>query len=191
MSANRGRYYTLEEYFAVERVGNARYEYWDGDIVCMSGGSEAHGRICGNVYFAVRLQTGGGPCQAFTSDVPVKTPTLPPYRYPDTSLACGTAVFENINGVDVLVNPVLVVEVLSPQTEKADRGAKFEAYKAIDTVCEYLLIAQNEPHLTHFVKQETGEWRRFDTADLTAMVALEAVGCTLAVADVYATVAFP
>lgn len=191
MSANRGPSYTVEEYFALEQVGNARYEYWDGDIICMSGGSEAHGRICGNVYFALRLQTGGHTCQAFTSDVPVKTPTLPPYRYPDTSIACGTAVFENIDGIDVLVNPVLIVEVLSPQTEKADRGAKFEAYKAIDTFREYLLIAQHEPHLTHFVKQETGEWRRFDTADLTATVELEAVGCTLAVADVYATVVFP
>ncbi|MEJ7713825.1 MAG: Uma2 family endonuclease [Pyrinomonadaceae bacterium] len=87
-------FYTLEEYDALERTGDARYEYWNGEIVSMTGGSEQHGRIGGNVYFALRRQISGRECEAFTSDIPVKTPALPPYRYPDASVACGQAIFE-------------------------------------------------------------------------------------------------
>src|SRR6516165_9681041 len=101
------RFFTLEEYFALEHAGDARYEYWDGDIVCMSGGSEAHGIIVGNVFYRLRQKLEGKPCRAFTADTAVKTPTLLPYRYPDASVICGESSFENVRGVDALVNPVL------------------------------------------------------------------------------------
>ncbi|MBI4749443.1 MAG: Uma2 family endonuclease [Acidobacteria bacterium] len=190
MSSHPKHFYTLEEYFALERVGNSRYEYWDGDIVCMSGGSEAYGRITGNVHAELHAQLKKSACTPFNTEIPIKTPLLPPYRYPDASVACGTPNFEKIFGIDVLTNPVLVVEVLSPYTEAVDRKEKFEAYKAIETVREYLLIAQNAPLITHYVKQENHEWKRFDTADLTATLTLKAIGGTLAVSDVYAGVEF-
>src|SRR5205085_7444490 len=102
-------FYTLDEYFALEQVGDARYEYWDGEIACMSGGSRQHGRIAGNVYFTLRQQLTGGQCETFTADLPIKTPRLPPYRYPDVSVACGKAEFEKIQGIDALTNPTLIV----------------------------------------------------------------------------------
>ena len=182
-------YYTLEEYFALERAGHARYEYWDGEIVCMSGGSEAHGRISGNVYFTLRRQLTGGPYEAFTGDLSVKTPTLSPYRYPDVSVACGKAVFEKIEGMDVLTNPRLIVEVLSPGTASRDRKDKRAAYQALPSVMEYLLIAQDAPHLTHFVRQaET--WTRTDSSDLTTAIVLPSIECVLALSDVYIGVEF-
>src|SRR5436853_3201110 len=89
-------YFSLEEYFALEHVGDARYEYWDGDIVCMSGGSKQHERIAGNVFAELHSQLKGRSCEAFTCDMPIKTPSLPPYRYPDASVACGKAEFEKM-----------------------------------------------------------------------------------------------
>lgn len=190
MSSYPKHYYTLEEYAALERVGEARYEYWDGEIVCMSGGSEAHARISGNVYGEFYTQLKKRSCTPFNSEIPIKTPALPPYRYPDTSVACGKPLFEKILGIDVLTNPVLIIEVLSLHTEAVDRKEKFEAYKAIETVREYLLIAQNAPLITHYVKQENGDWKRFDTADLTATLTLKAIDCKLVVSDVYAGIEF-
>src|SRR5215813_3959553 len=147
MAANRDNepqhYFTLDEYFALEHAGNARYEYWDGDIVCMSGGSRADGRIVGNVFFRLSTLTRGTSCQAFTGDIAIKTPSVPPYRYPDASVGCGELRFETIRGVDSLLNPVLIVEVLSPTTQSLDREAKFAAYKAIETFSEYLLVSQD------------------------------------------------
>lgn len=186
-------YYTLEEYFALERAGQARYEYWNGAIVCMSGGSEAHIRVSGNVYFTLRRQLTGRRCEAFTSDLPIKTPTLPPYRYPDASVACGKAVFEKIEGLAALTNPTLLVEVLSPGTASRDRKDKRAAYQALPSVMEYLLIAQDAPHLTHYLRlPETHpeRWTRTDYSDLIAAIVLPSIECVLALSDVYVGVEF-
>jgi Uma2 family endonuclease len=181
--------YTLEEYFALERAGQARYEYWNGEIICLSGGTSSHTRISGNVYFTLRSQLSGRGCEAFTSDLPIKTPSLPPYRYADASVACAKAVFENIEGIDALINPTLIVEVLSPGTERLDRKEKRLAYQALASLMEYVLIAQDAPHITHFVRK--GDiWVRSDYADTTASVSLPSVGCSLAFSDVYSEVEF-
>ena len=182
-------FYTLEEYFAPERAGHARYEYWDGEIICMSGGSQAHVRISGNVYFTLRQQLAGGPCEAFTGDLSIKTPALPPYRYPDVSVVCGQAVFEKMEGIDVLTNPTLIVEVLSPATARRDRREKRAAYQALPSLMEYLLIAQDAPHLTHYLRQ--GEtWTRTDASDLKAAVVLPSIERALTLSDAYIGVEF-
>ncbi|MEN3332887.1 MAG: hypothetical protein V7641_2252 [Blastocatellia bacterium] len=183
------RFYTLDEYFALERTGDARYEYWHGDIVCMSGGRQQHVRISGNVYFTLRQQLTTGRCEAFTSDLPIKTPHLPPYRYPDVSVACGKAEFEKMEGIDALTNPTLIVEVLSPATEGRDRQDKRIAYQSLPSLMEYLLIAQDAPHLTHFVRQGD-TWTRSDYADLDVDVALPSIECGLAMRKVYLGIEF-
>ena len=183
-------FYTLDEYFALEHAGDARYEYWDGEIVCMSGGSQWHTQISGNVFFRLRLQLGDARCRAFTADLPVKTPTLPPYRYPDVTVGCGHLIFEHIRGVDALTNPVLIVEVLSPASEDSDREGKFAAYQAIATFSEYLLIAQDAPHVTHYKRQPDGRWAREDVTDMETALTLDAIGCTLTLRDVYEDVTF-
>ncbi|MBK7995295.1 MAG: Uma2 family endonuclease [Blastocatellia bacterium] len=189
MSANPKHYYTLEEYFALEKVGHARYEYWDGDIVCMSGGSKEHARIGGNIFSELHQQLKGRNCEAFNSEIPINTPNFPPYRYPDVSVACGEN-FEKILGIDTLTNPVVVFEVLSASTESADRGRKLQAYRAIETLQEYVLVSQSQPQITHYVKQDNGEWFSYDIADLTATISLNSINCSLLLSDIYAGIRF-
>ena len=183
------RHYTIEEYFALERVGEARYEYWDGDILCMSGGTRQHARICSNLHYRLRQQLEGQGCQAFTGDLAIKTPSLPPYRYPDASVACGELVFERIEGIDVLINPTVVIEVLSPGTQSLDRNQRRIAYQAIPTVTEYVLIAQDAPQVTQYVRQRDG-WVRQDYGGLTAAVELSSISSRLALSEIYDGIVF-
>ncbi|MEW6211245.1 MAG: Uma2 family endonuclease [Acidobacteriota bacterium] len=140
--------YTLEEYFALERGGEARYEYWDGDILCMSGGSLQHYLISENLRTRLAEVLNDRECRPFSGGVPIRTPSLPPYRYPDASVVCGKMKFENINGIDALANPLLVVEVLSPGTEHLDKEEKRIAYQKIASLREYLIVAEDAPHIT-------------------------------------------
>lgn len=183
-------YYTLDEYFALELVGDARYEYWDGEIVCMSGGSKEHAQICSNVHFRLRQKLEGGRCRAYTSELPVKTPTLPPYRYPDVTVACGDLRFEDMRSIDALINPVLIVEVLSPTTALRDCEDKFRAYQALPSFSEYLLIAQDAPQVTHYARQTDGRWTREVHTDLDAVLTLDSIGCTLTLGEIYEDVEF-
>lgn len=183
-------YYSLDEYFALEHAGDARYEYWDGEIICMSGGSKEHLRISDNVFFRLRQKLGNTRCQAFSSLLPVKTPTLFPYRYPDAAVGCGDLKFEHIHGVDALVNPTLIVEVLSPTSSMRDHNEKFTAYKAIESFMEYLLIAQDAPQVTHYVRQLDGQWESEVITDMSAEILLSSVGCRLSLAEIYEDVTF-
>jgi Uma2 family endonuclease len=184
-------YYSLDEYFALEQASDARFEYWDGDIVCMSGGSRAHGTISSNVHFALATGVRGGRCRTFTGDMAVWTPTLPPYRYPDASAACGELEFKHIKGHDALVNPVIVIEVTSPSTVGLDEGPKFVAYQAIPTLREYLLVSQDEPRVTHYARRDDGAWERRDVTDMDASVELESVDCAMKMRDIYDGLTFP
>ena len=182
-------YYTLEEYFALERTGDGRYEYWNGEIVSMSGGSKEHGRIAGNEYFGLRRQMTGRDCEVFNSEIPVKTPSLPPYRYPDTSVVCGDAVFESVDGIDALTNPTVIVEVLSPGTERRDRNEKRAAYQTLPSAMDYLMLAQDAPHATLFSRQGDN-WIRTDCGDLNASIVLSSIGCSLTLSEIYDAVQF-
>ena len=183
-------YYSLEEYFALEAASDARFEYWDGEIISMSGGSQEHSLISSNVHFRLRMQLSGGPCRAFTADLPVKTPTLPPYRYPDVTVGCGELIFEHINGVDALVNPILLVEVLSPSTASRDHAEKFFAYQAIESFSEYLLIAQDAPRITHYRRQPDRLWSREDVTGLDAMLRFDCIEASLSSSEIYEDVKF-
>ena len=183
-------FYSLDEYFALEHAGDARYEYWDGDIVCMSGGTKAHGRIGSNVLYRLRQALEGGPCVAFTGDTAVKTPTLPPYRYPDATVGCGDLKYQNIRGVDALINPILIVEVLSPTTGLHDQEDKFGAYKAIPGFKEYLLIAQDKVHITHYTRREDGLWLPEEITDTKTSLSLGCIGISLSPSEVYEGVTF-
>ena len=183
-------FYTLEEYFALEHASDRRYEYWDGEIVCMSGGSQWHSLISSNAHFHLQFQLRDGRCRAYTADLPVKTPTLPPYRYPDVTVGCQPLAFEHIRGVDALINPVLIVEVLSPNSARRDHDDKFTAYKAISSFGECVLIAQDTPSATHYARQADHKWVREDVSGLDAALKLDSIGCTLTLSDVYEGVAF-
>jgi Uma2 family endonuclease len=178
-------FYSLEEYFALEDASDARFEYWDGDIICMSGGSRAHGTISSNIVISLGNSLRGSTCRAFTGDIAVYTPTLPPYRYPDASAACGELEFKHIKGHDALVNPVVVVEVLSPSTATLDEGPKLAAYQVISTLRDYLLVSQDEPRVTHYTWIASGDWESRVITGLDASLELESTGCALKLRDIY------
>ena len=113
----RRPHYNLDAYFALEKLGEDRYEYWDGEIFSMSGGSKHHAIIESNLQRRLNEKLNRKPCRTFTSSVAIKTPMLPPYRYPDASVVCGELKFESMQGIEVLTNPILVIEVLSSTTE--------------------------------------------------------------------------
>lgn len=184
MTAERKPFYTMEEYLALEKSSEERYEYWDGQVFCLSGGSQAHADISDNVFALLRSQLAGHDCRAMSGAMPIKTFQMPPYKYPDCSVACGERKFEKIEGIDVLTNPVLIVEVLSPNTERIDRDPKFILYKNIPSFREYLLIAQDEARITQFVKQ-ADEWKYGVVAGLDAKLYLPSIDCILALNEVY------
>ena len=185
---NTPHHYTLEEYFALEKVGDARYEYWDGELFCMSGGSPQHYRLSSRIHKLLSNKVEELGCEAFTGDIPIKTPKLPPYRYPDAAIVCGEAQFENMQGLDVLINPVLIVEVLSPTTEAVDREEKRKAYQAIDSLREYLLIAQDKFAVTRYSK--IGDiWSREIFSELDSIIPLSSINEELSLRELYRGIA--
>jgi len=191
MAAHPKRKYTLEEYFDLELSSNERYEYFNGEVFCMSGVSQEHDQIEGNTYHSLRLALRERECRVFTANIRIKVPSLPPYRYADVSALCGQAIFEKIGGVDVLTNPTVIIEVLSESTEAYDRGDKFTHYKSITSLREYLLVAQHRPHITQYSKQGDGSWSYREINALSASLHLASFDCALSLNEVYLDVTFP
>src|ERR1043165_2366057 len=125
--------YTLEEYFELERNSEEKWEFWDGHVWCMSGASLIHEDIVANLIFALKSKLPKG-CFAAGSNVRVKVPEFPPYRYPDVTVVCGQRMKEVVSGLEILLNPQMIIEVLSPSTEAFDRGNKFKYYKSIPSL---------------------------------------------------------
>ena len=190
MSAETKRRYTLEEYLALERESDARLEFWNGEIFEMSGGTLAHERVMGNVYDLFRAELRGSTCSVFGSNMQIKVPSAPPYRYADGSVVWGKVEGERFNGNDLLLNPVLIYEILSPSTEAYDRGDKFTHYKSIPSLREYLLIAQHRPHVTQYVRQDDGSWSYSEINGLEGSVHVPPLGITLKLSEIYQNVDF-
>jgi Uma2 family endonuclease len=190
MVANPTRRYTLEEYFELERTSEERFEFWHGEVFCMSGASANHERILRNMLVHLTLKLGGRGCEAFTSNIRIKVPSAPPYRYADLSALCGEAQFEEIGGVDTLTNPTLIVEVLSPSTEAYNRGDKFTHYQSILSFSEYLLVAQHRPHVTRLFRQDDGTWVHTEVNDLNSVLKLSSLDCELPLSEIYLNVSF-
>lgn len=182
--------YTLEEYFELIKTAEGRLEYWDGEVFDMSGGSEAHYEIAGNLVALLKPRLVKQGCRLFPGDAAVKVPAYPPFRYPDISALCGKAVFEKIGGIDALTNPALIIEILSPSTEALDRGDKFSYYQSIPSFREYALVAQHRPHVALLLKQDDGSWRYTEYNDLADEVALASVGCRIRLQEIYEGVTF-
>jgi Uma2 family endonuclease len=190
MSTQQQYRYTLEEYFALELATDEKYEFWDGNVWCMSGASISHNRIVRNMGTMFDTQLSQRGCESFPSDVRVKVPAYPPYRYPDLTALCGESIVEQSGGVDLLVNPQLIVEVLSDSTAAFDRGDKFTYYKSIASFSEYLLVAQHRPHVTQLARGENGVWSHTEYNDLADEVQCASVPCRLQLSEIYRGVAF-
>ena len=176
-------HYTAEEYLALERSASIKSEFHDGQIYAMTGASRAHNLISLNIGRELSLQLKNRPCEAYMNDMRVKATKARSYHYPDIAVACGTPVFEDTQ-VDTLLNPTLLIEVLSPSTEAYDRGGKFAHYRKIDSLREYLLVMQDQPGIERYVRQ--GEvWILSEALGLEAAMLLESIACTLSLREVY------
>ena len=182
--------HTLEEYLALERTSDARYEFWNGAVIETSGGTLAHERILRNVHSLLRDELRDRKFDVSGSNMQIKVPSAPPYRYADGSVVCGKVEVERFNGSDLLLNPTLIYEVLAPSTEAYDRGDKFTHYKSIASLKEYLLVAQHRPHITQYAKRDDGEWSYVEINRLERSLHLPSVGLTLKLSDVYQDVEF-
>ena len=181
--------HTPGEYLALERKAEYKSEYCDGYITAMSGASRKHNLIAANMLAETHSQLKGRPCEVYGSDMRVRTSPTGLYTYPDISAVCGAPQFLDAE-FDTLLNPTLIVEVLSPSTESYDRGAKFEEYKAIESLREYVIVAQDEMLVERFVKRGD-EWIHQEYRDMDATLVLESIRCAIPLREVYARVAPP
>lgn len=190
MSALPESKYSISEYIEILKKSDRRLEYFDGEIVAMSGGRLPHTRVTQNIPHFLDNLLEGSDCEVFNVEMAVKTDLWPPFRYPDASVACGKPQFEDMQGIDVLLNPVLIVEGLSPSTAANDQDRKFVAYQAIESFKEYLLVSQTRPHVTQYVRQSDGRWLRTNIIGMDSSVKLESVGVTLSFSEIYRRVNF-
>jgi Uma2 family endonuclease len=181
--------YTPEEYLARERAAEYKSEYVNGFIVAMTGASRPHNVIALNIGGELRNQLKGRPCEIYLADMRVKVSETGTYRYPDVVVACGDIAFEDAE-LDTLLNPVVIVEVLSPSTEATDRGEKFAHYRRLASLQEYLLVSQDVPRIEHFVRQGEG-WLLTEVSDLDNGVRLASIDGVLPLREVYDKVQFP
>ncbi|HEU4324822.1 MAG TPA: Uma2 family endonuclease [Roseiflexaceae bacterium] len=154
-----------------------------------AGGSRRHNLIVARLVAALYGQLRGRSCELFPSDMRVHVPGTHFYAYPDVSIACPPLRFGD-QRQDTLLNPVVLIEVLSPSTENFDRGRKFRLYRQLDSFREYLLIAQDSLHVEHDVRQPDQQWLFVEHEDRAATIQLGAVGCVLALADIYERIEF-
>jgi len=189
MAAAPREYLSPEEYLLLERRAETKHEYIDGVILAMVGGTPTHSQISSNAIIALGTQLRGRPCIVYNSDLKVRMAKLQAYVYPDVTVVCGTPQFGESER-DVLLNPLLIVEVLSPSTEHYDRTGKFLRYQRIPNFAEYLLIAQDRSLVELCSRQADGMWEWGAVEGLEATIAIPSLDCTLALADIYNNVQF-
>lgn len=177
------KFYSPKEYLALERAADYKSEYVGGCIYAMAGASREHILITFNIGRSLGNQLADRPCEIYPSEMRVKPAAARSYRYPDIAVVCGPAEFEDQQS-DTLLNPTVLIEVLSPSTEASDRGEKFAEYRRISSLREYVLVAQDAPRIEHYARQGAG-WFLTVAEGLDAAMALEAIGCVLELREVY------
>jgi Uma2 family endonuclease len=187
MSSQPKTYLTPEEYLAAERRNEYRSEYIDGEMVAMTGASRKHNLIAVNITREISRQLKGRPCEAYASGMRVRIPARG-YTYPDLVVVCGEPRFED-DHLDTLLNPTVIIEVLSDSTERYDRGRKFGFYRTIESLAEYVLVAQDEHRTEQYAKRPDGRWLLTDHRSPEDVVELASIRCTLALGEVYEKVA--
>ncbi len=196
--AQAEKLYTVEEYLAFERESLEKHEYIDGRIIplhgdyetptAMAGASRKHNLIGGNVFGELRNQLKGKNCEIYFNDMRVRTKPKR-YGYPDVVVVCGEPNFAD-NEFDVLLNPTVLVEVLSPSTRFLDKTEKLEIFQKMDSLKECLLIEQSKARIEHYIKQTPKQWLLRIYEDAEEMINLESIGCKISLTDIYAQVKF-
>ncbi len=177
------------EYLAMERESRGRSEYSDGEIFATAGASRRHNLICLNIGATFWNQLRDRDCEVYSSDMRVLVPATGLYTYPDVVVVCGEPEFEDAE-LDTLLNPTLIVEVLSDSTADYDRGAKFEQYRTVPSLQEVLLVAQDEVHGVRYRRRNDDSWMLSETRDRDGRWALSSIDGELEMAVAYAKVRF-
>ena len=190
MTVQTKPYLTPQEYLALERSAEYKNEYVDGEMVAMTGASRKHVLIALNLAAGLKRQLRQSPCEVYATDMRVQVHATGLYTYPDIAVVCGEPRFED-EYEDTLLNPTLIVEVLSPSTESYDRGRKFEQYRTLESLQEYVLVSQDQPRVEQFIRQGGNVWLFKDIVGLSEVVSLSSVQCEIALSEIYDKIAFP
>jgi Uma2 family endonuclease len=174
---------TLQEYLTLERQSETKSDYLNGEMFAMTGASRPHNLICLNVAASLHAQLRTRSCEVYNSDMRVRTPD-DLFTYPDVVAVCGEPQFDD-SELDTLLNPTFIVEVLSKSTEVYDRLTKLDQYRAISSLAEILLIAQDRPHVEHWLRQGDGLWLLEEVDDLGRTLDLPSIGCRLSLEEIY------
>lgn len=187
MSVQPKQRLTVAEYLELEASSREKHEFFEGEAFAMGWASEAHNLIVGNVLAELRQQLRGKPCRVYPSDLRVKVHASGLYTYPDVVVVCGEPRFEQPG--ETLLNPTLLVEVLSDSSEAYDRGRKSEQYRTLPSLTDYLLIAQDRVLVEHYSRQPEERWLLQAGTRLEESLAIASLGCALLLREVYFNVA--
>jgi len=176
---------TPEDYLTFERESDTRHEFLDGEIYAMAGESLPHNRICVNLSGEVRQQLKGKRCEALSPNMKVRTSSASLLAYPDLTIVCGEPLFHD-RKKDVLTNPKVIFEVLSPSTAEYDRTTKFQRYRmGNETLTDYILVSQDKPFVEHFFKQTDGNWLYRSYGAIDDSLKIETIECELSLREIY------
>ena len=173
-----------EDYLNIERRATYRSEYLNGEMFAMAGATRQHNRISSNLVSEINQYIKSRDCNVYSSDLRVHVPSTGYFTYPDIVITCGKEEFTDVHN-DILVNPLVIMEILSDSTASIDRGKKFEQYRELVSLMEYLLIDQATPHIEQYILHDSQEWRYHDIRGIDEHVTIQAIDCTLSLRDIY------
>jgi Uma2 family endonuclease len=178
---------TEEEYLRLERAAERKSEFVDGEIFEMPGGSARHAQLAVNWIVSCSVPARDAKCRVFSSDLRIRTSATGAHVYPDLSIVQGVPEF--LKGArDILINPVAVVEVISPSTANYDRGKKFDLYREIPSLKDYVLVHPDSPYVEHFARQADESWIYREYQGLASSITVSSIGCVIKLVDAYAGV---
>ncbi len=189
MNAIPKRKLTPEEYLKIERKAEYKSEYFNGEIYAMSGAKRNHNKAATNVSGLIWQHLKGKDCESYSNDMRVFVPKTGLYTYPDVVVVCGEPKFQD-NVFDTLLNPTLLIEVLSETTESYDRGKKFQHYRSIESLQEYVLVSQDEARIEKYVKRGDGFWLLSEAVGLDSEIEFASIECRISLAEVYDKIDF-
>jgi len=184
MAANPTTFLSEAEYLEQERRAERKSEYRQGEVFAMAGASRRHGLIVTNLTRELSQQLMDRPCEVYSSDLRLRVTAAGLYTYPDVLVVCGDVQFAD-DQKDTILNPVLLIEVLSPSTRDYDLGGKSQYYRTLPSLMEYLTVAQDEPHVEHWIRQQEDRWLMVETKDLSQTIQLPSISCSLPMARIY------
>jgi len=184
MSSQPKTFLTPEEYLEIERKAERKSEYYQGEMFLMAGGTTRHAWIISNLNYELVRQLRSGPCRVGTNDLRLRVLPSGLYTYPDVMVVCGEPQVAD-NQKDTVLNPVVIIEVLSDSTRDYDRGRKFQFYRSLPSLREYLTVEQDAPHIEHWTRQEENRGLLSEFNDLSQSIQLASIDCVLPLSEVY------